>query len=245
MGLAMQGQGVIDAMMNTLVMIPAFGCDARLYEPQVAALQEFIRIQIISVDADDYDGMVRQVLAEVTGDFAVLGTSMGARVALEVTLGAPRRVAALCMIGAGAGPTLDVAAGQRRSARIRNGEKDVVIAEMADMVSHVPGPLGEATRAAFIAMGHDMEVDTLGRQSDALAKRIDLWLRLPEIQCPTLCLWGEHDKFSPPADGLRIAHDVVDGGYTELPDCGHFPTLEYPLAATEAIANWLEDAELI
>jgi pimeloyl-ACP methyl ester carboxylesterase len=31
----------------------------------------------------------------------------------------------------------------------------------------------------------------------------------------------------------------------ELPDCGHFPTLEYPQKATEAIVTWLEDAGLI
>jgi pimeloyl-ACP methyl ester carboxylesterase len=29
----------------------------------------------------------------------------------------------------------------------------------------------------------------------------------------------------------------------ELPECGHFPTLEYPDAATEAISLWLDDID--
>jgi pimeloyl-ACP methyl ester carboxylesterase len=74
---------------------------------------------------------------------------------------------------------------------------------------------------------------------------VDLWGRVPEITCQTLCLWGEHDQFSPAADGLRLAETVQDGSFVALPDCGHFPTLEYPEEANAAILGWLDDAGLV
>lgn len=119
----------------------------------------------------------------------------------------------------------------------------MVIAEMGAMISHMAGPKGIATRDAFIEMGNAFDVEALALQSDALAHREDLWDRLPEIDCPTLCLWGEHDKFSAASDGLRMAEAVQYGSYIELPECGHFPTLEYPGEATQAIMDWLDDID--
>jgi pimeloyl-ACP methyl ester carboxylesterase len=229
--------------MKTLVMIPAFGCSAKLYAPQIKALHAIVESQVIVPSANRYALMIDEVLKQAPETFAILGTSMGGRLALEVALAAPDRVEALCIIGAGARPVADQAAGLKRSARIRSGERSHVIAEMAAMIAHEPGPHGLAARQAFVDMATAMDVELLARQSDALAHRVDLWDRLGEIECPTLCLWGAHDKFSPAADGLRIAEAVQYGSYVELPDCGHFPTLEYPDDATAAISGWLDDID--
>jgi pimeloyl-ACP methyl ester carboxylesterase len=230
-------------MMNTLIMIPAFGCDARLYAPQIKTLEKSFRIQMIIPTDSRYETMVAEVLQQAPEQFAILGTSMGGRVALEVALAAPDRVTGLCVIGAGAGPVADQMAGLRRSSRIRNGERDQVIAEMGEIIAHQSGPRGAATRQAFIDMGMQFDLEQLVQQSDALAHRVDRWDELDAIEALTLCLWGEHDKFSPAADGLRLAEAVQLGSYVELPECGHFPTLEYPDLANEAIALWLEDIE--
>lgn len=231
--------------MNTLILIPAFGCDGRLYEPQIAALEGRISCRVHTGEGGSYEAMTENLLAEAPDQFALLGTSMGGRLALEATLAAPGRVEALCVIGAAAGAVADRKAAQRRSERIRAGEIDAVLREMAAMISHMAGASGEATRQAFIAMGSDFDEAALAQQSDALAQRSDLWPRAGEISCPSLFLWGAHDQFSPAADGARLAQAVKDGRFVELPDCGHFPTLEYPEKATAAIAAWLEDAGLI
>lgn len=231
--------------MNTLLMIPAFGCDQSLYTPQLAALQGQVHCRCITAGQDRYGKMVQEVLQQAPETFAILGTSMGGRLALEVTLAAPDRVQALCIIGAAAGPVADAAAGLRRSQRIRGGERAAVITEMGRMIAHLPGPRGPETEAAFLRMGNAFDLAALARQSDALAHRVDLWGRVPEITCQTLCLWGEHDQFSPAADGLRLAETVQDGSFVALPDCGHFPTLEYPEEANAAILGWLDDAGLV
>lgn len=230
-------------MMNTLILIPAFGCDARLYAPQIKALKSAVSIQTIIPTSDRYEKMVKEVLQQTPDEFAILGTSMGGRLALEVALAAPDRVTGLCVIGAGAGAVADPVAGLRRSARIRGGERDQVIADMSEMVAHLPVRRGPATKQAFIEMASQFDVEQLARQSDALANRVDRWEELEDVEALTLCLWGEHDKFSPAADGLRLAEAVQMGSYVEIADCGHFPTLEYPDEATEAIALWLEDID--
>ncbi len=230
--------------MTTLVMIPAFGCDARLYAPQEASLAGRIATRIVTTAADRIEGMVAQVLAAAPKEFVVLGTSMGGRVALETALAAPDRVKGLIVIGSGAGPTADPAGGQRRADRIANGEQRQVVEELAAMVAHLPSPRGEATRQAFLAMGQSFDQAKFEQQALALAYRSDRWSDVAKITCPVLCLWGADDKLSPPADGKRLADSVKRGRYVELPACGHFPSLEHPEETTTALAGWLADAGL-
>jgi hypothetical protein len=63
----------IDAMMNTLIMIPAFGCDARLYASQIKSLEKSVRMQTIVPTADRFDKMVADVLKQAPDQFAILG----------------------------------------------------------------------------------------------------------------------------------------------------------------------------
>ena len=229
-------------MRKTLVMIPAFGCGREMYDDVAAALGADVKAVIHVAEQDRFETMAEGLLHAVPGHFTVLGTSMGGRLALEAALAAPERVESLVVIGASAGGVADPAAGLRRSARLRGGELEGVLSEMGDMVSHLPGPRGKATRHAFITMGRKMGAEAMARQSDALAHRADRWSRVAGIACPTLCLWGAHDKFTPTAEGQRLAAEVQHGRYVELPDCGHFPTLEYPAETAVILKDWIHAA---
>lgn len=230
--------------MKNLLMIPAFGCDERLY----AAIQPLLPVNVMSdsliVDEDNFSGCVAEVLAKAPQSFVILGTSFGGRVALETALAAPQRVKGLVVIGSSAGPVADPQAGLRRSERLRAGEAPQVAAEMGEMIAHLDGPNGPATRDAFVKMCRDVGPGVMTRQSDALARRVDLWPRLAEITCPALMLWGVHDRFSPATDGLRMAAAMPRGRYVEIADCGHFPTLEYPEETAAAIRHWMADVGL-
>ena len=230
--------------MTNLVMIPAFGCDERLYASITPLLPSNVLSSTIIADEDSFQSCVEQVLAQAPSQFVILGTSFGGRVALETALAAPDRVRGLVVIGSGAGPVADPRAGLRRSERLRAGEAEQVAAEMGEMIAHLDGPNGPAARGAFVEMCSDLGPGIMTRQSDALARRIDLWPRLGEIACPALMLWGVHDKFSPAADGLKMAAAMPKGRYVELADCGHFPTLEYPDETAAAIDHWMTDVGL-
>jgi pimeloyl-ACP methyl ester carboxylesterase len=231
--------------MNDIVMIPAMGCDARLYARISEAIATRLRVRVIIVDADALGLCIQQVLEQAPAKFIILGTSFGGRVALETTLAAPGRVQGLVVIGAGAGVAADPAAGFRRAERLRGSEFENVVTEMADMVSHMPGPLGPAARQAFVDMAHDTGGAFMARQSDALAKRGDLRGMLSDILCPALMLWGREDKFSPASDGLRMSTMMRNARYSEITGCGHFPTLEAPEETANILLHWLQGMNFI
>jgi len=231
--------------MQNLVMIPALGCDGRLYADIVPRLSDVVKPIPIVADKDAMAGCAQQVLEQAPEKFIILGTSFGGRVAFEVAFAAPHRVQGLVVIGAGAGVAADPSAGFRRAERLRGSEFENVVTEMADMVSHLPGPRGNATRDSFITMVHGMGGALMARQSEALAKRVDLWPRLGEISCPSLMLWGREDQFSAAAEGLKLSTALLHGRYTEISECGHFPSLEAPEETADILLYWLLDAKLI
>jgi pimeloyl-ACP methyl ester carboxylesterase len=226
-------------------MIPALGCDGRLYAEIEPRLSDVAEPVTIVADRDAMGACVQQVLEQTPEKFIILGTSFGGRVALEVAFAAPQRVQGLVVIGAGAGVAADPSAGFRRAERLRGSEFETVVTEMANMISHMPGAKGPATRASFVAMAHEMGGALMARQSEALARRLDLWPRLGEIACPALMLWGREDQFSPAADGLKMSTALLHGRYAEISECGHFPSLEAPEETADLLLHWLYDAKSI
>jgi pimeloyl-ACP methyl ester carboxylesterase len=207
----------------------------------IAGELEGVRPSVVVCTAAAMSANVQQVLAETPQQFILLGTSFGGRVALETALAAPERVKGLVIIGSGAKAVADPAAGLRREARLRGGEFEQVVAEMADRVAHLAGPNGPATRQAFIDMAHSLGADAIANQAAAMARRADLTSRLGEVACPALMLWGKLDQFSPAADGLALSLAVQHGRYVEIPECGHFPSLEAPEDTVSALQHWLQD----
>ena len=50
--------------------------------------------------------------------------------------------------------------------------------------------------------------------------------RLHRIACPTLLVWGEHDKLVPPAYGKAYAEKIRGAEFKTIAKCGHMPMFE-------------------
>jgi pimeloyl-ACP methyl ester carboxylesterase len=50
--------------------------------------------------------------------------------------------------------------------------------------------------------------------------------RLHRIQCPTLLVWGEHDRLVPPAYGEAYRQHIKGAELKLIRDCGHLPMFE-------------------
>ena len=62
--------------------------------------------------------------------------------------------------------------------------------------------------------------------------------RLPEIQIPTLLIWGDRDLAYPAErDGRRFESDLPNARLRVVEDCGHYPQEERP----EVVATWLRE----
>jgi pimeloyl-ACP methyl ester carboxylesterase len=62
--------------------------------------------------------------------------------------------------------------------------------------------------------------------------------RLHRVQCPTLLLWGEHDKLVPPAYGEAYRKYLPQAEWKVIRDCGHMPMFEKEAEFVEAIAKF-------
>ncbi|MGI8516652.1 MAG: alpha/beta fold hydrolase [Acidimicrobiia bacterium] len=63
---------------------------------------------------------------------------------------------------------------------------------------------------------------------------------LPEIESPTLVIWGENDQMTPAGDGQEVADAVPGSSLVVLPGIGHRPHLQDPVATAALIAGFLE-----
>jgi pimeloyl-ACP methyl ester carboxylesterase len=225
----------------SIIFIPALGCDAGLYNALAESLSDLASASVFIPDADTLDACVQQVLDQAPATFIIAGTSFGGHVARETALLAPERVAGLIIMGAAAGAAVDPAGGRRRSQRLRNGERDELIAEMASTITSPASPQSASARAAFVAMGRTMDAEIIARQNDALVIRPDRWADIARIVSPTLLLWGRDDRYSSSMDGLRMSAIMPNARFVELEDVGHLPTLEAPDETAGVIRHWLMD----
>lgn len=63
--------------------------------------------------------------------------------------------------------------------------------------------------------------------------------RLGELDLPTLVLWGENDRWLPPAMGRALAKAIPDAELRLVPEAGHFLPEDAPEAFTEAVRSFI------
>ena len=62
--------------------------------------------------------------------------------------------------------------------------------------------------------------------------------RLRRIACPTLLLWGDHDKLVPPAFGAAYKQHIPHAEWKLIQDCGHLPMFEKEAEFVETITKF-------
>jgi pimeloyl-ACP methyl ester carboxylesterase len=62
--------------------------------------------------------------------------------------------------------------------------------------------------------------------------------RLHRVQCPTLLVWGDHDKLVPPAYGEAYKKCLPHADFKLIPACGHLPMFEKEAEFVAEIARF-------
>jgi pimeloyl-ACP methyl ester carboxylesterase len=62
--------------------------------------------------------------------------------------------------------------------------------------------------------------------------------RLHRVQCPTLLLWGEHDRLVPPSYGLAYKQHLPHAEWQVIPRCGHLGMFEREAEFVAAVARF-------
>lgn len=223
-----------------LVILPGLLCDSRMFTLQI---NEFDAIVIDGFygGSSSIETMASYALGLMPDRCALLGHSMGARVALEIWQRDPERISRLALADAGThGPSPE-------EARKRFDLRDVGRAKGAKaMVDQwLPPMIGELHRddadlvAMLRAMAIDAGVDTYETQITALLDRPDAAAVLPTVTCPVYVIVGRDDTWSPVAQHEAIVALLPSARLRVVENAGHMAPAEEPTRFNGAVKEWL------
>lgn len=231
--------------MTPLVLIPGMMCDARLYGPQIAALEVDRDVSVLPITASDtVEALAAGVLRAAPDRFALAGLSMGGIVAMEVIRQAPDRVERLALMDTNAAPESEAVSLARapQIARVRAGKLREVMRDELKPMYLADGPGNETLLAICMEMAMDLGPDVFERQSRALQTRPDQREALRQVAVPTLVLCGAQDRLCP-VHRHELICELINGATLRIVDgAGHLPTLEQPEAVKAALSDWLRVA---
>jgi len=229
-------------MAETLVLAPGLNCNARLFEPQIAALGAGYEILVADHTGDDtVAAIARRLLERAPETFALAGLSMGGYIALEVMRQAPGRVTRLALLDTNARADTDE---QRR-----NREREIALAQAGRFAKvcearweksvHPDRRSDLELRRVYDLMVQETGPEVFVRQLRAIMSRRDSRPMLPAVDVPTLIVVGEEDALTPPDQAREMAGLIPGANLVAVPRCGHLATLERPQAVNAALAAWL------
>jgi pimeloyl-ACP methyl ester carboxylesterase len=246
-----------------VVMLHGLGATKASFLPTVAALSRSHRAIAIDLpgfgDSDKplsgaYDPafFARAVVALLDAlgyeRAHLLGNSMGGRVAIEVGLSEPGRVAALGLLAPSLAwlrdrpwaPLLRLVPPQLGA--IQPAPRALVQAIVGRAVGDDPSPwtaagvdeflrsyLTPAGRAAFYAAARNIYLEEPHGERG-------FWTRLPQLSVPSLFVWGRQDTLVPIKFADHVRRVLPGADHLEL-DCGHVPQLEAPRQTHAALAR--------
>lgn len=240
-------------MAPTLVLLHGFTHTGSSWAPVIRRLGE--RYSAIAPDIRGHasastrepvtlPGVIEDLTALVPdGQFALVGYSMGGRIALHVALALSGRVQRLILVGASPG----IADALERRARLETDER------LADWIAGESSVESVARRweSTEVLAGQPANVaarahrDRLRNTPGGLARALrglgtgalpSVWERLGELGMPVVLVAGERDqKFT--ATARRMAAAIRNARVVIVPGAGHAVHLEAPKRIAELIAE--------
>lgn len=188
-----------------------------------------------------FDGCVAGVLDRSPDRFALVGYSMGGRVALHIALAAPERVSALVLISSTAGIE-DHAERAKRRETDRQLADEIAAGSIEDFAARWGSQAMFASDPSEVSA--KARADQLRNRSDGVAAALTgigtgemwpLWQRLAELTMPVAVVAGERDvKFC--ELGRRMVSLLPDADLRIVPG-GHRLPYERPDAILAALAG--------
>ena len=247
----------------TIVFIHEGIADSRMWDPQWASFAA--RYRLVRLDLSGFGRTpvgpppvthasdVLAVLDELgISSAAVVGASLGGRVALEIAVARPGLVRALVLEDAGF-PGVDwsdeVRAGwAAEDEAVARGDLDAAteanLRLWVDGPNRAPADVDPAFRAAVGGMVR-RALELQAPHWDDLDEELlvpDLAERLGEVRAPTLALAGEEDVEDMQELARRFAREIPRVQHATIAGAAHMPNLERPEAFDALVLAFLSEA---
>jgi pimeloyl-ACP methyl ester carboxylesterase len=188
----------------------------------------------------------------------LVGNSMGGRIALEVALGAPERVASLSLLAPALAfrrrrelvplvrvlrPELAAIPHPMRTARVREyfwslfARPERLDPAAADIAADefCRAYRSRSGRVAFFAAARNIYLDRPDGKNG-------FWTRLGDLSPPALFVWGDADRLVPAAFARHVAEALPHAQQVVLSECGHVPQVELPTRTNALIRARVESS---
>jgi 2-succinyl-6-hydroxy-2,4-cyclohexadiene-1-carboxylate synthase len=216
------------------------------WEPVAARLAERYRCTCLDLRTWTFEERVEEILAAVAPGDAVVGYSMGGRLALHAALREPGLLGALVLVGVSAGIEDRVEREDRRRSdeslaewmERRSIEEVVERWERNPVFETQPAELREWQRPGRLS--HDPRRLAQLLRSAGQGALEPVWERLGTLKCPVLLTAGEQDRRYSSIAG-RMADRIPAARVRLVPDAGHAPQLEAPAEFAELLAKFLDE----
>lgn len=228
-------------------------CDRRMWDPQVPTLVG-AGYQVVRCDfrgfgetpmpdrpynnAEDVVALLDSLGIERT---ALIGSSGGGRVALEVAARRPERVTSLALL-------CTALVGHEPSAELRAfGDREDALIEAGDVAGatglNVDAWVGPAADAAARELVRRMQRNAFDVQLAAEEEfgQIKTEPDLSAITAPTLLVSGDHDFADFRQIAVHLSTLLADARHLELPWAGHLPSLERPDEVNRVLVGFLSE----
>jgi pimeloyl-ACP methyl ester carboxylesterase len=196
---------------------------------------------------------LRDAEASLDGPAAVVGNSLGGRVALELAVHRPDLVERLVLIAPGL-PGWEWAEDTRAGWAAEEEAYDAGDYEQAaeesvrlwvDGAGRSPEDVDPELRAAVTAMvlrSYEMQQGAWEAGADEEVLDPPVGDRLGEVRCPTLVLVGEHDVEDMRAIAAHLAGSIDGARLATVADASHLPSLERPVEVNDLLLSFLGES---
>ncbi len=227
----------------TLVFVPGLLCTQALYAAQIAALSATHTIHVIDhTQHNSMQAIAQHALHTITGNFAVVGLSMGGYVAMELYRQAAPRITHFALLDTTHLPDSATALA-RRSGLIKAaqaGRFAGVTQRMLPELLHPNNVHNPAITQPIFDMTRSVGYAGFVNQQQAIMARIDSTHTLQQVSCPAMVLCGEADSLTPPAIASQMAQLMPHASLHIIANAGHLPPLEQPDVVTALLSELLQ-----
>jgi pimeloyl-ACP methyl ester carboxylesterase len=233
-----------------VVLLHAFPLDARMWDAQVALLDEAgyetLAPNLPGREPDnELSSWANRVLQLLPGSFIPIGCSMGGYLIFELWREAPARIPAAVFVDTRAGAdTPEGRAGREETIRLIQDEGFDGFWKLQEPKLFAPDASADVIDRARTIAG-EQPIPNLVATLRALAGRPDSGETASSMDVPTLVVVGEHDQLTPPTDAEELASLLPRGRLVVVPDAGHLVPLEKPRELGEEIFVFLSSLEAL
>ena len=233
-------------MPGDVTFVPGFMQRGEAWQPVAAALSQRYRVRSLDFATWTADERIDEIAAVTQPGDAVVGYSMGGRLALHAALREPEKLGALVLVGVSAGIEDRVEREDRR-------RSDESLAEwmerrsIEEVVAHWEQQPVFATQTQELRaeqrpgrLSHEPQRLATLLRSAGQGSLEPVWDRLGTLACPVLLTAGELDRRYGSA-ARRMAERLPHARVRLIPDAGHAPHLEQPTAVSELLLEFFDE----